>query len=539
MGGIGISSSCVHRDHGAHPVLFSRTECDSIAQDVAGLDAEHLLPFFVCKVRKLRSALLTRVPNYGGAGVEFLGTDTAREGGVEDVDGSLCVDVGVVDGPIDAQVGRLSFLAVGIGVVEVGYAVETADADLLNGSDAKVGMQGFFKAQRPGAAIDDAELKAEGIGKADAVGEQEFMGPPGARRIIAGGEADGGDRSIFFCAEGIEPPLAGADEAVLGSFGIISLVAEPGEADRDAATNRLAMLEAGVPAEEEHFRGAGRRPTQHLGAIKGELRGCCRAVDAHGGQTAVAGDDLGNTVDAEAAVQCVDSGNGFHPERILPDWGKSGQSGYNDRIASGHPKGKSVPGESLILIVSPPILPMLAKRVDSIPASGEWLFEPKWDGFRVLVFRDGDEVLLQSRDEKPLNRYFPELPEAVRAQLPHRCVLDGEIVIAREERLDFDALQLRIHPAASRIKLLAQETPASIVFFDLLSEGERDLREMPFAERRAELEKLLRKAKPPLYLTPATRDRDVALDWFKRFEGAGFDGVVAKPLQGRTSRTSG
>jgi ATP-dependent DNA ligase len=174
---------------------------------------------------------------------------------------------------------------------------------------------------------------------------------------------------------------------------------------------------------------------------------------------------------------------------------------------------------------------MLAKRVDGIPETGEWIFEPKWDGFRVLVFRDGDEVLLQSRDERPLNRYFPELIEALRAQLPKRCVLDGEIVVAREGRLDFDALQLRIHPAASRVKMLAERTPASIVFFDLLCVGNRDLRKLPFAERRAKLERLLRSTKVPLHLTPATRDGSVAQDWFRRFEGAGFEGVVAKPAR--------
>jgi ATP-dependent DNA ligase len=180
------------------------------------------------------------------------------------------------------------------------------------------------------------------------------------------------------------------------------------------------------------------------------------------------------------------------------------------------------------LTVSPPVLPMLAKRVDSIPETGDWIFEPKWDGFRVLVFRDGDEVQLQSRDEKPLNRYFPELIEPLRAQLPDQCVLDGEIVIAREGRLDFDALQLRIHPAASRVKLLAAQTPASIVFFDLLCLGKRDLRDAPFAQRREELENLLGGVKVPLHLTPATHDRKRAQDWFRRFEGAGFDGVVAK-----------
>jgi ATP-dependent DNA ligase len=174
---------------------------------------------------------------------------------------------------------------------------------------------------------------------------------------------------------------------------------------------------------------------------------------------------------------------------------------------------------------------MLAKRVEALPTHGEWIFEPKWDGFRVLVFRDGSEVMLQSRDEKSLNRYFPELTEPIRAQLPERCVLDGEIVISREGRLDFDALQLRIHPAASRVKLLAQQTPASIVFFDVLCVGRRDLRTAPFAERRAELKTVLRDVRAPLHLTPATRDRGMAQDWFRRFEGAGLDGVVAKPTR--------
>lgn len=175
---------------------------------------------------------------------------------------------------------------------------------------------------------------------------------------------------------------------------------------------------------------------------------------------------------------------------------------------------------------------MLAKRVEEMPPGGVFLFEPKWDGFRTLVFRDGNEILLQSRDEKSLNRYFPELLDPLREQLPVRCVLDGEIVIAREDRLDFDALQLRIHPAASRVRLLAQQTPASVVFFDLLCEGKTDLRQEPFEKRRAQLEKVLATAQEPLHLTPATLDRNVALDWFRRFEGAGLDGVVAKPLAG-------
>ena len=184
------------------------------------------------------------------------------------------------------------------------------------------------------------------------------------------------------------------------------------------------------------------------------------------------------------------------------------------------------------LPVNPPILPMLAKRVDDMPAAGEFIYEPKWDGFRVLIFRDGEKVFIQSRDTKPLNRYFPDMIDPLRAQLPERCVLDGELVIARDGRLDFDALQLRIHPAASRVKMLAGQMPASVVFFDLLCAGDRDLRQEPFATRRAELEAMLAGATPPLHVTPATRDRSIARDWFHRFEGAGLDGVVAKSLDG-------
>jgi ATP-dependent DNA ligase len=175
---------------------------------------------------------------------------------------------------------------------------------------------------------------------------------------------------------------------------------------------------------------------------------------------------------------------------------------------------------------------MLAKRVEEIPGGTGWLFEPKWDGFRVLVFRDGDEVVLQSRDEKPLARYFPDLLDPLRAELPRRCVLDGEVVIAVAGGLDFEALQLRLHPAASRVKMLAEERPASIVFWDLLCEGDRDLRGLPFRQRRAELESVLARAAPPIHLTPVTTDRAVAIDWFTRFEGAGLDGVIAKAESG-------
>ncbi len=184
------------------------------------------------------------------------------------------------------------------------------------------------------------------------------------------------------------------------------------------------------------------------------------------------------------------------------------------------------------LLVNPPVLPMLSKRVDELPVGDTWIFEPKWDGFRALIFRDGDEVLIQSRDEKSLNRYFPELIDPLRAQLPDQCVLDGEVVIAKDGGLDFEALQLRIHPAASRVKLLSQQIPTSIVFFDLLCVGNRDLRREPFENRRRELESQLSSAKAPIHLTPATADRKVAEDWFRRFEGAGLDGVMAKPVSG-------
>ena len=175
---------------------------------------------------------------------------------------------------------------------------------------------------------------------------------------------------------------------------------------------------------------------------------------------------------------------------------------------------------------------MLAKRVEELPPGEEWIFEPKWDGFRALVFRDGDEIFIQSRDEKPLNRYFPELLEPLRRTLPARSVMDGEIVIVNDGELDFDLLQLRLHPAASRVNLLSRQTPASFVFFDVLCQGDLDLRQEPFEIRRQRLESLVSAAKPPIHITPATRDRATAQDWFRRFEGAGFDGVVAKQISG-------
>ena len=175
---------------------------------------------------------------------------------------------------------------------------------------------------------------------------------------------------------------------------------------------------------------------------------------------------------------------------------------------------------------------MLAKRVDTIPEGDTWIFEPKWDGFRALIFRNGDEIFIQSRDLKPLDRYFPELVESLLSQLPPRCVLDGEIVIADQNGLDFEKLQLRLHPAASRVKLLSNQIPASVIFFDVLCEGDRDLREEPFHLRRQKLEELLSSAKPPIHITPATDQKNTAADWFRRFEGAGLDGVMAKDISG-------
>ncbi|MGI5163710.1 ATP-dependent DNA ligase [Spirillospora sp. CA-253888] len=181
------------------------------------------------------------------------------------------------------------------------------------------------------------------------------------------------------------------------------------------------------------------------------------------------------------------------------------------------------------LPISLPFAPMLAKAVKTMPQGGV-LYEPKWDGFRCVVFRDGDEVELSSRGEKPLTRYFPELVEAVRRELPERCVVDGEIVLRKGSRLDFDGLQQRIHPAASRIKLLSEETPASFVAFDLPALGDESLLELPLAQRRQRLVDALSGVKAPIHLTPASDSYDTALRWFDEFEGAGLDGVIAKPL---------
>src|SRR5436305_9059843 len=180
-------------------------------------------------------------------------------------------------------------------------------------------------------------------------------------------------------------------------------------------------------------------------------------------------------------------------------------------------------------MIAPPIEPMLAKLADVLPADRDYLYEPKWDGFRAIVFRTASGVFIQSRDLKPLDRYFPDLHEALLEQLPRGCVVDGEIVITTPHGLDFDALQMRLHPAASRVAKLAQATPASFVGFAVLAAGGRSAMGAPQHERRALLERLLIRVGPPLYLTPMTEDRRTAAKWLERFEGAGLDGVVAKP----------
>ncbi|MFP5373003.1 MAG: ATP-dependent DNA ligase [Actinomycetes bacterium] len=183
------------------------------------------------------------------------------------------------------------------------------------------------------------------------------------------------------------------------------------------------------------------------------------------------------------------------------------------------------------LPVQPPVKPMLAKAATKLPTGDDLFYEPKWDGFRCIVFRDGDEVELGSRNERPLTRYFPEVVEAVKANLPERCVVDGEIVVPRGDRLHFEDLLQRIHPAQSRIDLLAEQTPASFVAFDLLALGDESLLEVPFGERQARLRAALGGVEPPVYVSAITQDPGTAQRWFETFEGAGLDGVVAKPAE--------
>jgi ATP-dependent DNA ligase len=215
------------------------------------------------------------------------------------------------------------------------------------------------------------------------------------------------------------------------------------------------------------------------------------------------------------------------PERVMEQHDLSHTALQPTRDA----RGRYRPG--MRLPVMPPIKPMLAKSVAEIP-NGELSFEPKWDGFRSIVFRDGDEVEIGSRNERPMTRYFPEVVEAVKANLPEQIVVDGEIVVpdSSGKRLEFETLQQRIHPAASRVNLLARQTPAHFVAFDLLALGDRNLMKEPFAERRRLLEEALADADSPMHVTRATTDRDLALQWFDEFEGAGLDGIVAKPLDG-------
>lgn len=198
-------------------------------------------------------------------------------------------------------------------------------------------------------------------------------------------------------------------------------------------------------------------------------------------------------------------------------------------VGDDFPANMSTPRSANAFPIAPPIEPMLAKLADALPPAGTFLFEPKWDGFRAIVFRAASDVYIQSRDLRPLDRYFPELHEAFLEQLPDGCALDGEIVIRTPRGLDFDALQLRLHPAASRVAKLAKETPASFVAFDLLAIDGRSRMPAPQRERRALLERLLADTGPPIYLTPVTRDRGMAMQWLEQFEGAGLDGVIAKP----------
>ncbi len=184
------------------------------------------------------------------------------------------------------------------------------------------------------------------------------------------------------------------------------------------------------------------------------------------------------------------------------------------------------------LAVNPPVKPMLAKSLPELPDRDDLLFEPKWDGFRCIVFKDGDELVLGSRNEKPLTRYFPEMVEPLKANLPEKCVLDGELVVIQQNKLEFATLQQRIHPAESRINKLSSEIPASFLAFDILCHGDIDLTGQPFERRREILEGVLHAAAPPIHLTPATKDRQTAMKWFYSFEGAGLDGIIAKPLGG-------
>ena len=294
-------------------------------------------------------------------------------------------------------------------------------------------------------------------------------------------------------------------------------------ADGSDARGRVAVLALRHRRGRAGYRGAcggESGPTDGLSDGGLGLAGACGAPRA--GQ-----DDHGKDSDRDEET------DGAH--LVGPPWARYDRTVARHRGDAG--PGVPVPRSTLAPWYSgfpfqPPLEPMLAKAVDDLPSDDGWLFEPKWDGFRALVFRDGDAVYTQSRDLKPLDRYFPELAAPLRAALPQRCVLDGEVVISRDGTLDFEALLLRIHPAESRVRMLADASPASFVAWDLLALDDEDLRDVPQGERRARLEGLLGAAEPPVHLTPATRDRATRGRLVRRFEGAGLDGVIAKRLDG-------
>ncbi len=218
-----------------------------------------------------------------------------------------------------------------------------------------------------------------------------------------------------------------------------------------------------------------------------------------------------------------------HEEQSTGDLGRPPKSSASTAIV-----GATTIEVTMDLPVNPPVKPMLAKAVKGLPEPdgkyGDIMFEPKWDGFRCVVFRDGDEVELGSRNERPLTRYFPEILDPIRAMLPPRCVIDGELIVATDNKLDFEALQQRIHPAETRVNMLAEKTPAAFIGFDLLAIGDEDLREIPFSQRRQRLEEAMAGVEAPVHLTPTTTDRETAARWFEVFEGAGLDGLIAKPV---------
>jgi len=300
---------------GAHCVFFAGGEGDGGAEDVARFYAEHVLPLVVAEVGEGRGALLPGVPDDGSGGVELLCPQAAVKDGVEDLGGEFGVDVGVVGGTGEGEGAILALGLVAVGVVEVGDGIESADAGLLDVADAEIRVQGFFKTERGGAAVHDAEFEAKRRANADAVGDEEVVRPEGACGVVAGGNADQSDGAVVVGAERVEPPLAGADESVAGRFGVVGFGPEPGEADGDAAADGFAGFEMRLLAEEEEFLVSGGTPTENLRAVEGDFRMRSGAGDADDGKTALAGDNLRDAVDAEAAVESVDVRDGFHRGR--------------------------------------------------------------------------------------------------------------------------------------------------------------------------------------------------------------------------------